>query len=286
MLCFSHPAVAAVAAAAAAAAAGPQSVAGALGGRMSGRGGRGGFRGGRGGGGGRGGFRGGRGGGGAGGFVRVFPEAGEVLHEVESQLLVRGVLQQLVPYFNGRIFLENKEEIGKVDEILGPINEMYFSVKLNEGIKAASIKPSTKFFVDVNQTLPLSRFLPKPPISKAAGAGAKSAGGPSRGGRGGGGSRGGAPRGGGRGGFRGAGGFRVVDAHFGAFQVAVQPGRPRPRTIAITQQQQQRLLQEQQQQLLQQQQRQQLLAAALLVCLFRMAAAAAAVGCICSSLSV
>ncbi|KAL8270315.1 hypothetical protein Esti_005750 [Eimeria stiedai] len=100
-------------------------------------------------------------------------EAGEVMHEVESQLLVRGSLEQLVPYFNGRIFLENKEEVGKVDEILGPINEMYFSVKLNEGIKASSVKPATRFFVDVNQTLPLSRFLPKPAISKTPGAGAK-----------------------------------------------------------------------------------------------------------------
>ncbi|CDJ66681.1 nucleolar protein family a, putative, partial [Eimeria necatrix] len=44
----------------------------------------------------------------------------------------------------GGVFLSNKPEIGKVDEILGPINEMYFSVKLNEGIKASSIKPATK----------------------------------------------------------------------------------------------------------------------------------------------
>ncbi|OEH80578.1 GAR1 protein RNA binding region protein [Cyclospora cayetanensis] len=135
---------------------------------MSGRGGfRGGFRGGRGSG--RGGFRGGRGGGGAGynqGPPESIVEAGEVLHEAESYLVVKGLLQQQVltpfsrlllrsvmhlsvrvdkvPYFNGRIFLENKQEIGKVDEILGPINQMYFSVKLNDGIKASSIKPTTK----------------------------------------------------------------------------------------------------------------------------------------------
>ncbi|XP_026193724.1 H/ACA ribonucleoprotein complex subunit 1 [Cyclospora cayetanensis] len=171
--------------------------------QMSSRGGfRGGFRGGRGGG--RGGFRGGRGGGGYNqGPPESIVEAGEVLHEAESYLVVKGLLQQQVPYFNGRIFLENKQEIGKVDEILGPINQMYFSVKLNDGIKASSIKPTTKFFVDVNQTLPLSRFLPKPPIAKTPGAGSKSGGG-GRGGRGGGPSRGG-PRGG-RGGFRGGGG--------------------------------------------------------------------------------
>lgn len=57
-------------------------------------------------------------------FVGRCSEAGEVLHEVEQQLLVKGLLQQQVPYFNGRVFLENKAEVGKVDEILGPINEM------------------------------------------------------------------------------------------------------------------------------------------------------------------
>ncbi|SBT80624.1 H/ACA ribonucleoprotein complex subunit 1, putative [Plasmodium malariae] len=63
----------------------------------------------------------------------------------ENDLVIKNKLENLVPYFNGRIFLENKEEIGKVDEILGPINDFFFSVKLKEG----------------TQTLPLSRFLPQ-----------------------------------------------------------------------------------------------------------------------------
>lgn len=29
-----------------------------------------------------------------------------------------------VPYFNGRVFLDNKTEIGKIDEIFGPLNQM------------------------------------------------------------------------------------------------------------------------------------------------------------------
>lgn len=39
-----------------------------------------------------------------------------------------------VPYFNAPIYLENKTPIGKVDEILGPINEVYFTIKMNEGM--------------------------------------------------------------------------------------------------------------------------------------------------------
>lgn len=29
----------------------------------------------------------------------------------------------MIPYFNAGIFLENKQQIGKVDEIFGPIKE-------------------------------------------------------------------------------------------------------------------------------------------------------------------
>ena len=34
-----------------------------------------------------------------------------------------------VPYFNSPVYLENKEKIGKVDEIFGPIKDFWFSVK-------------------------------------------------------------------------------------------------------------------------------------------------------------
>ncbi|CDU20451.1 hypothetical protein YYC_01238 [Plasmodium yoelii 17X] len=79
----------------------------------------------------------------------------------ENDLVIKNALENLVPYFNGRIFLENKEEIGKVEEVLGPINEFYFSVKLKEGILAKSFSSDTKFYIDESQTLPLSRFLPQ-----------------------------------------------------------------------------------------------------------------------------
>jgi H/ACA ribonucleoprotein complex subunit 1 len=143
-----------------------------------------------------------------------------------------------IPYFNADIFLENKTKIGKVDEILGPINKVYFSVKPQEGIVATSFKSGDKVFISSDKLLPLERFLPKPkpppglPKPKKAkgppggvGGGRGSGGGPrgrgttrgrgfgDRGGRGGRGgfgrgggfSRGGPPRGGGRGGFRGRG---------------------------------------------------------------------------------
>ncbi|KAL8693168.1 MAG: hypothetical protein Q9218_001950 [Villophora microphyllina] len=116
-----------------------------------------------------------------------------------------------------RILILSQTAIGKVDEILGPINQLYFTIKPQEGIVATSFKSGDKFYIGGDKLLPLDRFLPKPKpppgTVKPKRAGGASRGGPMRGGRGGarGGGRG-APRGrgfggdrGGRGGSRGGG---------------------------------------------------------------------------------
>lgn len=43
-------------------------------------------------------------------------------HTCEDELVVK-CTHQRVPYFNAPIFLENKQQIGKIDEILGPITD-------------------------------------------------------------------------------------------------------------------------------------------------------------------
>ncbi|XP_057562238.1 H/ACA ribonucleoprotein complex subunit 1 isoform X3 [Hippopotamus amphibius kiboko] len=166
-------------------------------------GGRGGFN--RGGGFGRGGgssnhFRGGGGGNfrGGGGVL------GEFLHPCEDDIVCKCTTDEnKVPYFNAPVYLENKEQIGKVDEIFGQLRDFYFSVKLSENMKASSFKKLQKFYIDPYKLLPLQRFLPRPPGEKGP---------PRGGGRGGrGGGRGGGGRGGRGGGFRGGrggGGFR------------------------------------------------------------------------------
>ncbi|OIW03321.1 hypothetical protein TanjilG_16470 [Lupinus angustifolius] len=167
--------------------------------RGGGRGG--GFRGGR-----DGGFRGGRdggfrgrgggrfGGGGRGGGFRDEGPPSEVvevssfLHACEGDAVTK-LTNEKIPFFNAPIYLQNMTQIGKVDEIFGPINESFFSVKMMEGIVANSYSAGDKFYIDPRKLLPLARFLPQPKGQAQAG-----------GGRGG--------RGGGRGGFRGGGGFR------------------------------------------------------------------------------
>merc|ERR1719359_208633 len=81
-------------------------------------------------------------------------EVGECMHDVEEELICK-CTNERVPHFNARIFLENKEEIGKVDEILGPINTFCFSVKMAEGMKATSFKKGKKLYIDTMKLLPL-----------------------------------------------------------------------------------------------------------------------------------
>ncbi|XP_063217183.1 H/ACA ribonucleoprotein complex subunit 1-like [Bacillus rossius redtenbacheri] len=191
-------------------------------------GGGGGFRGGGGrgfsreGGGGGGGFRGGgrgfsRGGGGRGfgrnsfgnrGFDDGPPDEvvplGYFSHPCQDDLVCKVEIED-VPFFNAPIYLENKEQIGKVDEIFGSIRDYYVSVKLGEDMKAKSFKKLQKLFINPAKLLPLKRFLPAPPGTvKRGGVGGGRGG---FGGRGGGrGGRGGGFRGRGGGGFRGRGG--------------------------------------------------------------------------------
>ncbi|XP_069782268.1 H/ACA ribonucleoprotein complex subunit 1 [Narcine bancroftii] len=201
---------------------------GGRGGRRGGRGG--GFGGGRGGGfgGGRGGgFGGGRGrgggggfrGGGRGGFNRGFDqgppervvELGYFLHPCEDDIVCKCSSEEnKIPYFNAPVYLENKEQIGKVDEIFGQLRNFYFSVKLSGNMNASSFRRPQKFYIDPSKLLPLQRFLPRPVAEKSSGRGGRGGRGV-RGGRVGGfrggrsgGSRGGRGAGGGRG-FRGGG---------------------------------------------------------------------------------
>lgn len=164
--------------------------------------------------------RGGFGGGASFGPPDQVYEMGKFVHDVENEMFCESINTK-IPYFNAPIYLENKTPVGKVDEILGPLNQVFFTIKPQEGIQAKSFKAGDKFYIGGDKLLPLDRFLPKPKpppgapkVKKPAGAGGRGGarGGRGRGaprGRGGfGGDRGG--RGGSRGGFgggRGGGGF-------------------------------------------------------------------------------
>ena len=96
---------------------------------------------------------------------RTHAEMGTFVHAVEDEMLCSSLLPDKVPYFNAPIYLQNKSTIGKVDEILGPINEVYFSVKMSEGHIASSFKPGDKVYIAGEKLLPIERFLPKPKVT-------------------------------------------------------------------------------------------------------------------------
>jgi H/ACA ribonucleoprotein complex subunit 1 len=140
----------------------------------------------------------GRGGGRGGGFQprdegppAEIIEAGTVVHDCESELLCRWNVAEKVPYFNAGVFLENKRKIGKIDEILGPIAEIYFTIKMDPGVLSKSFQPNDSVYIGSDKLLPLIRFT----NPSSSGGGGRAAGRGGRGGGRGGGGRGPAGRG-------------------------------------------------------------------------------------------
>ncbi|ESQ41818.1 hypothetical protein EUTSA_v10014755mg [Eutrema salsugineum] len=135
-------------------------------------------------------------------------EVATFLHACEGDAVTK-LSHEKIPYFNAPIYLQNKTQIGKVDEIFGPINESLFSIKMMEGIVATSYSEGDKFFIDPAKLLPLARFLPQPKGQSGRGRGLGRGDGRGRGrGRGAPMNRGrGGPLNRGRGAPRGRGGF-------------------------------------------------------------------------------
>lgn len=136
---------------------------------------------------------------------------GKFIHACEGEMVCESINPK-IPHFNAQIFLENKTSVGKVDEVLGPINQVFFTIKPTEGIQATSFKEGDKFYISGEKLLPLDKFLPKPkplagaPKPKRAGGGRGGPRGGARGGFGARGGRGGFSSRGGSGGFGGRGG--------------------------------------------------------------------------------
>lgn len=74
--------------------------------------------------------------------LQVIP-LGYLTHTCQDDLVVKVEIED-VPYFNAPIYLENKEQIGKIDEIFGTIRDHFVSVNLGENFKAKSFTPNQK----------------------------------------------------------------------------------------------------------------------------------------------
>ena len=61
---------------------------------------------------------------GANSLVYVVAALGEFVHPCEDDIVCKCVTEEnKVPYFNAPVYLENKEQIGKVDEIFGQLRD-------------------------------------------------------------------------------------------------------------------------------------------------------------------
>ena len=50
-------------------------------------------------------------------------ETASFMHPCDDLIVLKSTNKDEVPFFNAPIFLENKEQVGKVDEIFGPIRD-------------------------------------------------------------------------------------------------------------------------------------------------------------------
>jgi H/ACA ribonucleoprotein complex subunit 1 len=129
-------------------------------------------------------------------------EIGSVLHPCEDTVLCQITLKQKLPFPSAIIYLGENQKVGRVDEVLGPLDDVYLSIKLDNGILPSSIKPGQKIFTTGDKIMLASRVT-EPKKSGGPRGASKPRGGPAQfGNRGG--DRGG--RGGARGGFGGRGG--------------------------------------------------------------------------------
>jgi H/ACA ribonucleoprotein complex subunit 1 len=86
---------------------------------------------------------------------------GTFMHACENEMVFKSIHTK-IPKFNSAVFFENKQQVGVLDEIFGPMNEVYFTVKPKEGIKASSFKAGDKIYIGPNQLLPVQMFIEEP----------------------------------------------------------------------------------------------------------------------------
>ena len=159
------------------------------------------------------------------GFDQGPPEYVEAVAEFSHAcegMLICNVLGGNVPLLMRSIYLQNKNKIGKVDDVFGQMSRPGLAIKPDENVKAESFKAGDKLYADPQQTRPTQFFAPRPAVAKGARPTGQQGFKPRGGDRGGfrGGDRGGF-RGGDRGGFRG--GFRGGDR--GGFRGGFGGGR-------------------------------------------------------------
>lgn len=90
-------------------------------------------------------------------------ELGKVLYVCQEQLVVKLVAKD-IPYPNSAVLDSSSRAIGKVDEVLGRIDDVHVTVKLNG--PAGESREGEMMFSYVDKFIPRKRFLPREEVEK------------------------------------------------------------------------------------------------------------------------
>jgi H/ACA ribonucleoprotein complex subunit 1 len=76
------------------------------------------------------------------------------------------VLEKKIPLLMRSIYMENKNLIGKVDDVFGPVTAPGIAIKPVEGVKGESFKVGDKVYADPYEMRDITFFMPKPSVPK------------------------------------------------------------------------------------------------------------------------
>lgn len=82
-----------------------------------------------------------------------------------GDLLVLNLEHKDIPYPNSAV-LFNKKQIGKVDEVFGPVGDVYVAVKPDPSIRASEFRLETRFEGYKDRFIPSNRFLPREEVER------------------------------------------------------------------------------------------------------------------------
>jgi len=98
------------------------------------------------------------------------PPSGESIHlgtfmHTAGDLLVLKLDHRDIPYPNAPV-LQSRKQIGKIDEVFGPVDDVYVSVRLDSGKKSDEFSAGTKFEGYREKFMSKDRFLPREQVER------------------------------------------------------------------------------------------------------------------------
>ncbi|KAF7683606.1 H/ACA ribonucleoprotein complex subunit GAR1 [Astathelohania contejeani] len=92
-------------------------------------------------------------------------ELGNVLHKCEGNIVIK-LISSGIPYPGATVFTKNKKCVGKVDEVLGTLDEGYASIALDNKENIDTYKEGECLYASSDRFIQKERFLPRTEVEK------------------------------------------------------------------------------------------------------------------------